>query len=342
MAQANSFSLSELSDFEKTFKPAVKPAVLEATTNSESIESQPSASEGENQPVESLTTDPANSDVSVESSDAESTTADVSDASDPADMPSEQADTQQQKPRSRAQARIEDLVASNKALKASLEYMQNEVLAKLPQVQQPIEQPTAVTPVITEDAPTLESCEFDTAKWTKAMHAWTQKQIDAGVNRAVQTVAQNQTEATRRAAFETRMTAAAAAIPDLQVVLSNPALPQITNKDTAALIVDSPVGPQILYHLAKNPEKATRLVRQSPAQQAAAIGRLEAEITAQAAAPKSKQKTPNNITRAPNPPNPTSGRGNTPSVDPNKMSAKDWIEWDRKQTEARQQARKAR
>jgi hypothetical protein len=166
------------------------------------------------------------------------------------------------------------------------------------------------------------------------MNAWTAKRIETGVAQAVQTVQQNQTEATRRAAFESRLAAFAAKTPDLGVVLGNPNLPQL-HKDAASLVVDSELGPQIAYHLGKNTDLAARIARQTPAQQAASIGRLEAQLSI--AKP---QKNTTNITRAPNPPTPTSGRGNTPSVDPSKMTTKEWIAWDRQQTEARQRARK--
>lgn len=343
----DTFSLADLATFEKDFKPAT-PAKPTAGTQPAG-ETPAGAQDGtqiaadsvtlENQPVDSSAAVPGSDGNVDDSSVADSTTANASDDSDSANLTGEATDQQAVKPKGRAQVRIEDLVASNKALKASLDYLQNQVLAKLPhpQASQPTAQTLVATPAAIEEAPTLESCEFDTGKWTKAMHAWTAKQIEHGVTRAVQTVQQNQTAETRKVAFETRMSALAASTPDLQVVLGNPALPQL-HKDAASLVVDSEVGPQILYHLGKNPEKAARIARQTPVQQAAAIGRLEAEI--QAAKPSQKTPTPN-ITRAPNPPTPTSGRGNTPSVDPNKMSSQEWIEWDRKQTEAKQRARRA-
>lgn len=267
--------------------------------------------------------------------------ADASDDSESADLTSETADQQPPKAKGRAQARIEDLVASNKALKASLDYLQNQVLAKLPQAapaQPQTEAPPAgAQPVAAvEAAPTLEGCGYDTDKWTKAMHAWTDKRIAAGVNQAVQTVQQNQTEATRKAAFETRMATFGKTTPDLQVVLGNPALPRLS-KDAAALVVDSEIGPQILYHLGKNPEKAARIARQTPVQQAAAIGRLEAEL-----APKTstQKKTTSNITKAPAPPTPTKGNSGAPSTDATKMPIGDFIKRERAQAAEKRSGRR--
>jgi hypothetical protein len=306
-----------------------------ASTASAPQESQPAADtpasidDANIDAEESPTTAAVSSGDTVDDSSAsDSTTDDASDASEHADLTSETADTQPAKPRSRAQARIEDLVASNKALKTSLDYLQNQVLAKMPQQQtpQPVAQPA---PVAEEQAPpTLESVGFDTDKWTQAMHAWTRKQIASGVQQAVTTVQQNQTEASRRAAFESRMTAFGAVTPDLQVVLGNPALPRLA-KEAAELVVDSELGPQILHHLGKNPEKAARIARQSPVQQAASIGRLEAEIAA--TKPTTAQKKPISVTKAPSPPTPTKGNSGAPATDVTKMSMKDFIAQDRAQ-----------
>jgi hypothetical protein len=287
-------------------------------------ESQPTAQS--EQSSESSPEDTAIGDEPVESSAAPDEVA-ASDESDPAELTSETADTQQpnKKPPSRAQVRIEDLIASNRALKTSLEYLQTEVLTKLqPQAQQP----TAQTPaaLAAEDAPTLESCGFDTDKWTKAVNAWTNKRIEQGISKAVQTVQQNQTEATRRAAFESRMAAVSAVTPDFQVILGNPALPQL-HKDAASLVVDSELGPQILYHLGKNPEEAARIARKTPVQQAAAIGRLEAELSKPVV--KSSQKTPTNITKAPAPPTPTKG-GGASHTDMTKAPIADFVAHERK------------
>jgi hypothetical protein len=340
---ASTFTMAELASFEQNFKPAAPVATVPPPANEPAANQTPAPNSDtlENQPGDSPAPDTALGDDNVDSSiPADTTTAGAPDDSDPADLTSE-ADPQPAKPKSRAQARIEDLVASNKALKASLDYMQNQVLAKLPtqQPQTQVTPPAGAQPAAADEAaPTLESCGYDTDKWTKAMHAWTDRRIEGGVTRAVQTVKQEQTVETRVNNFRAREAAFAAAAPDYAVVIGNPALPRLAG-DVAATVMDSEMGPQIIYHLGKNPEKAAKIARMNPVQQGAAIGRLEAELTA--AKPKTQKTPTNNITRAPNPPTPTQGRGNTPSVDPSKMSAKEWIEWDRQQTLAKRRAAKA-
>ena len=156
----------------KDLKPAqaivsglqIKETASEGDTSDQTTESPP---------VETVTP----GDETVESS---ATTDEVaaSDESDPVAEPGdEKPASEAKKPRSRAQERIEDLVASNKALKATLEYMQG--LQRPPAAAEAPKAPAVVESVA---PPTLESVGFDTDKWTQAMHAWTTKQIEAGVS----------------------------------------------------------------------------------------------------------------------------------------------------------------
>jgi hypothetical protein len=325
-------------------KPQRTAQPAEQSSASAQIQSQPAADASADDNIDAADSSAAadvSSDDNVDSSAADTTTADASDDSEHADLTSETADQQPPKAKGRAQARIEDLVASNKALKQSLEYLQNEVLAKLPQQQAAAQPAPAVTttpaaPAAEEAPPTLESCGFDTDKWTQAIHAWTKKQIAAGVTQAVQTVKQEQTTATRVQAFQTREAAFAATAPDYGVVIGNPALPRFA-PEPAQLVLDSEVGPQILYHLGKNPEKAARIARMAPVQQAAAIGRLEAELVAK---PSTQKKTTTNITKAPPPPTATKGNGGAPTTDPTKMPVKDFIAQERERMAARRTGRR--
>lgn len=203
-----------------------------------------------------------------------------------------------------ARERIEELVADKNALKKYIEYRESLQWNK---------QPDAAAPAASaaEAAPTLESCQFDTDKWTKAMNAWTQSQIQSGVKQALSTERQTATVETQKAQFAERMTAFEKVTPDVKVVLGNPTLPQLS-PEAGSLVVASDVGPQILYHLGKNPEKAARIARQSPIQQAAAIGRIEAEV-------RSTPKPQKQLSNAPPPPTPTKGAGSAPvnTADPN-------------------------
>jgi len=259
---ADSFTLEELTNYDKGFQP---PAAVAAETPV-------------TPPVEPETGSPPEpeSDVVVQA-----------DSTPPAaDEPAPEAP-----PKGSARERIEELVAERNALKKFIDY--REAAWSQPGK---VETPAPVAEIST--APTLESCQYDTDKWTQAMSAYTQKQIQAGVKQALESERNTASVQDTRAKFEQRMDAFAKATPDVKVVLGNPALPQL-DKDAAALVVKSDLGPQIMYHLGKNPEKAARIARQSPIEQGAAIGRIEAELKL----PKPQKQ----ISNAPEPPTPSKG-----------------------------------
>lgn len=85
------------------------------------------------------------------------------------------------------------------------------------------------------------------------------------------------------------------------------------SKEARMAIVESEVGPALLYHLAKNPDEADRIADLSPTRQIAELGKLETKVSMPA------KKT----TSAPAPASTTSG-GRTASKDPSKMSQEEY------------------
>jgi hypothetical protein len=283
-----SFTLSELAEFEKPFKapPATLPPPVQQALPIEPIiaaESPAAVDAVEVPEVDAAEPTPATP---------------VDESTPPAEAPVKGS----------ARERIEDLIAERNALKKYIEYRDS-----LPQAAPPAA-PVAA-PMATEAAPTLESCQFDTDKWTREMNSWTQKQIQSGVRAALTTEREQLGDEEAKGRFNERMAAFAAATPDVKIVLGNPALPQLA-KDAAQLVVASDLGPQILYHLGRNPEKAARIARTSPIQQAAAIGRLEAELRAPV--------KPKALTKAPAPPTPTAG-ASAPPMDDMKLPLKEFM-----------------
>lgn len=284
---SDTFTLADLTASEQPFRAVAAPA----------IETPPV----EPDPAESPPAEEPSGDVVVA---ADSTPADA------ADEPAPEA------PRGTARERIEELVAERNALKKFIDYREAAW------TQSPPAAATAAPPAAETSAPSLESCQYDTDKWTKAMNAWTQTQIQTGVKQALQSERQTATVETNKAKFEERMDAFAKATPDIKVVLGNPSLPQL-HKDAAALVVGSELGPQILYHLGKNPEKAARIARQSPIEQAAAVGRLEVEL-------KTAKVPQRQLSNAPAPPTTTRGAGAAPisTTDP-KMDLAEFMKRER-------------
>lgn len=304
----DTFTLADLANFKLEPPKAEPPPVAPAET----------------QPAESSTAQAAPSDDPVVETSAETTPASTAGEADPA--PSDDSPEASRDEKYIPKGRFDEVIDERNALRRFNEYL----LAK--EASPVLSATTKVETAAVEATPTLENSGFDVAKYEQSMKDWTAKQIAAARTQG----AQQATEATAQATFNERMAAYAKTNPRVVTVLGNPNLPQLA-KDAAAVVVESEFGPQILEHLGMNPDQAVRIARQTPAQQAAAIGRIEGELRAKAKPP---QKTTPQITRAPNPPTPTSGRGNTPSVDPNKMSTKEWIAWDRQQETERRRARK--
>lgn len=109
--------------------------------------------------------------------------------------------------------------------------------------------------------------------------------------------------ATRFDLYRERVTQSVEAMPDYHEVVGQsdvPAAPHVLES-----ILDSDVGPQLAYHLAKHPDVAERLNDMTPVQAARELGRLEAQMSApkaDAAAPPAKRTT-----NAPAPINPVRG-----------------------------------
>jgi hypothetical protein len=116
-------------------------------------------------------------------------------------------------------------------------------------------------------------------------------------------------------AYQARASVAASKYPDYAEVTGNPTL-QITPA-MAEAIVDSEHGPEVAYHLGKNPAEAARIARLNPPAQIRAIGNIEAAVTA-----------PKQATTPPPPPVKAVGaQSKSGAKDPTKMTMAEYIEW---------------
>lgn len=134
---------------------------------------------------------------------------------------------------------------------------------------------------------------------------------------------QNQT-ATRFELYQERVAASLEAIPDYAEVVGAsdvPAAPHVLES-----ILDSDSGPQLAYHLAKNPELAEQLNVMTPVQAAREIGRLEARL----AQPKAETTPPKRTTNAPAPITPVRGSNGKFTKSPDQMTDAEWYASQRK------------
>lgn len=86
-------------------------------------------------------------------------------------------------------------------------------------------------------------------------------------------------------------------------------------------------APDVLYHLGKHPEEASRILAMpSIAEQAVALARLETKITKPVNKP---------VSKAPAPINALNATATGAEKDPDKMTTAQWMEWRKSQIEAR-------
>jgi hypothetical protein len=257
----------------------------------------------------------------------------------PAEPVSEDADAEDAppaggKPKSRAQERIEDLAQTNKYLREHNEFLR-EHIAKggAAPAAKTDPKPPAVEEV-PEEAPTLESCDYDVAKLAKKQAEWIKNEVKRGVRDALSTArtteaAQTQEQVLVKAANEFRKDH-----PDFDLLISNPKL-QWSPTVLGALNEAGEDSPELGYFLANNPDRLAKISQMTPNAAAMALGRIQGDLASKkttlpapkvppapgkpAAAPAKKPTT----TNAPPPPNPISGAA-SPDVDPMKLSGTEW------------------
>lgn len=171
--------------------------------------------------------------------------------------------------------------------------------------------------------PNDEKYYSDPDAYSADLNAWTLR------NMRREDVAENakadkqQAAQARVEAFQARVEAFADEVPDFEEFAFRRA--PINDAQTADLIMESDLGPQIAYYLGKNPAEARDFAGMSMTKKALFIGRLEERLTAPPAAPK-------RVTQAPEPIVPAAGTRSPTKLryDPN-MSMADYAKWRKQQ-----------
>ena len=106
--------------------------------------------------------------------------------------------------------------------------------------------------------------------------------------------------------WASKVQAAKASMPDFDDIVASSDV--VVNDDIRDAILESDVGPQILYHLAENDDVAKRIAGLTPKQALREIGKLEARFEVKETKP---EPTPITRSKAPAPINPL--RGSNPA-----------------------------
>jgi hypothetical protein len=171
-------------------------------------------------------------------------------------------------------------------------------------------QPTPQAPKVDEEP---QPSQFNDAfEYAKALAEFT---ADKRIGEMRRQDAEAKEAQERQKVIETwasKVQAAKASMPDFDDIVASSDV--VVNDDIRDAILESDVGPQILYHLAENDDVAKRIAGLSPKQALREIGKLEARFEVKETKP---EPTPITRSKAPAPINPL--RGSNPADVP--MSA---------------------
>ena len=165
-------------------------------------------------------------------------------------------------------------------------------------------QPTPQAPKVDEEP---QPSQFNDAfEYAKALAEYT---ADKRIGEMKRQEAEERQAQERQKVIETwasKVQAAKASMPDFDDIVASSDV--VVNDDIRDAILESDVGPQILYHLAENDDVAKRIAGLSPKQALREIGKLEARFEVKETKP---EPTPITRSKAPAPINPL--RGSNPA-----------------------------
>jgi hypothetical protein len=200
----------------------------------------------------------------------------------------------------------------------------NDHLSRQPQNTQPIPAPPSGAPKI-DDFPTYEDYRQAATRWEvkEELRQEREKENQSKAQREAQTLQET---------WKQRESKAMDKIDDYEEVADLNRLRRegALNPAMAQAIIGSEFGPELLYALGKDTDRAKQIANMNPADAIRALGRMEARFET----PATTTKQPSN---APAPITPITGAKGPGTVDPAKLSDADYV----KQRKAEYQARMA-
>ena len=165
-------------------------------------------------------------------------------------------------------------------------------------------QPAPQAPKVDEEP---QPSQFNDAfEYAKALAEYTADQRSGEMRRQDAEAKQAQERQKVIETWASKVQAAKASMPDFDDIVASSDV--VVNDDIRDAILESDVGPQILYHLAENDDVAKRIAGLSPKQALREIGKLEARFEVKETKP---EPTPITRSKAPAPINPL--RGSNPA-----------------------------
>jgi hypothetical protein len=238
--------------------------------------------------------------------------------SEPGLVEDEATGTEEKKQNPKLEKRFSELTKQRKEAEARAEELERRLAA----IEGKQAQPAQAQPE-TNQKPSPDSYK-DAFEYAEALAQWSAEQALA---KREQEVKQKEVEAKRATVIKTwqeKLEATKAELPDYEVMVSSSSLS--VNDTVRDAIVESDVGPRILYELASNDELAEKLGTMTTASALKLIGKLEAQLEKTEEPAKAEKKTVAAKSNAPEPIRPLRSTGGVAevSLDGNDIPYQQW------------------
>ena len=174
---------------------------------------------------------------------------------------------------------------------------------------QSIKNPPKETPANTKPQPNQFKDAFE---YAEALAKWTVEQHDIQKEQEQRERASKEEGERKQRTWVKRQQEFEKENPDYRDVIASTGDEVQVHQVVLDAMVESENGPEILYHLSKNPELTDAWRDMSPAAALRALGKLEAQLEARKEKPKDEPKPEPKTTKAPPPINPVQGSNATP------------------------------
>jgi len=223
--------------------------------------------------------------------------------------------TEEKKQNPKLEKRFSELTRQRKEAEAKVKELEERLAAK-ESIREPQPAPES------NQKPSPDSYK-DAFEYAEALAQWSAEQALA---KREQEIKQKEAEAKRETVIKTwqqKLEATKAELPDYEVMVASSSVK--VNDTVRDAIVESDVGPRILYELASNDELAEKLSDMTTASALKLIGKLEAQFE-KTDAPVAEKKTVAAKSKAPEPIRPLRSTGGVAEVvtDGNDLSYQQW------------------
>jgi hypothetical protein len=236
--------------------------------------------------------------------------------SEPGLVEDEATGTEEKKQNPKLEKRFSELTRQRKEAEAKVKELEERLAAK-ESIREPQPAPES------NQKPSPDSYK-DAFEYAEALAQWSAEQALA---KREQEVKQKEMEAKRATVIQTwqqKLEATKAELPDYEVMVSSSSMS--VNDTVRDAIVESDVGPRILYELASNDELAEKLSNMTTAGALKLIGKLEVQFEKTEAPAKADKKTVAAKSNAPEPIRPLRSTGGVAevSLDGNDIPYQQW------------------